>query len=41
MMPTMTRTCVEIVVDPVKDDISSELKILVEEIPKTFPVQKI
>ena len=40
-MMIITRTCVEIVVDPVKDDISSELEILVEKIPKTFPAQKI
>ena len=34
------RTCVEIVVDPVENDVPSQLKCLVEKVPKAFPAIK-
>ena len=34
------RTCVEIVVDPVENDVASQLKCLVEKVPKAFPAVK-
>ena len=33
-------TCVEIVIYPVKNDVPSQLKVLVEKIPKAFPRRK-
>ena len=33
-------TCVEIVIYPVKNDVSSQFKVLVKKIPKAFPRRK-